>query len=237
VDFWMRLAHVRDRHNVLKHPFYLRWSAGELGADELADYAGQYRHAVVALAEATATAAVSVDAHHDVKLRAMLDEHASEEAEHIPLWDDFCGAVGRSQTAAPLPETLVCARTWAGDDKRPLLCSLVALHAIEAGQPAISATKRAGLVAHYAVRDGAATAYFELHERLDVEHANTSRRLIEERLAGVDTHQVDAFVAEAEAVLRANWLLLDGVEHAASSGRSSVGFEAPLPFARAVKRQ
>jgi pyrroloquinoline quinone (PQQ) biosynthesis protein C len=34
---------LAGRH-LLSHPFYLRWEAGELGADELHAYAGQYRH-------------------------------------------------------------------------------------------------------------------------------------------------------------------------------------------------
>jgi hypothetical protein len=52
VDLWSRLDAVKARWNVLEHPFYERWSAGELSHDDLARYAGQYRHAVVALAEA-----------------------------------------------------------------------------------------------------------------------------------------------------------------------------------------
>src|SRR5262245_15764885 len=48
---------LRSRHDVLRHPFYRRWSAGELTRAELAHYAGQYRHAVVALARASAQAA------------------------------------------------------------------------------------------------------------------------------------------------------------------------------------
>src|SRR5918995_6836566 len=51
VDLWSRLADVHSRWNVLDHPFYVRWSRGELTATDLALYAGQYRHAVVALAQ------------------------------------------------------------------------------------------------------------------------------------------------------------------------------------------
>jgi pyrroloquinoline-quinone synthase len=57
VDLWSRLADAHTRWNVLDHPFYQRWSRGELSADELALYAGQYRHAVVALARAAEGAA------------------------------------------------------------------------------------------------------------------------------------------------------------------------------------
>ena len=49
MDFWSRLEDVRSRHDVLEHSFYQRWSRGELTRDELAVYAGEYHHAVVAV--------------------------------------------------------------------------------------------------------------------------------------------------------------------------------------------
>jgi pyrroloquinoline-quinone synthase len=217
VGFWTSLDQVRARHDVLQHPFYLRWSAGELKRAELAHYASQYRYAVIALADAAAGTAASVDRDLDFELREELNAHAREEAAHVGLWDGFCSAVGASVCDAPTPETQACAHAWAGDGRRALGRSLVALHVIEAAQPAIAATKRAGLIEHYAVQDGPATAYFELHERLDVEHAAASRNLIEKRLAGVETGpqteaEVESLLSEAESVLRGNWLLLDGVE-------------------------
>ena len=57
MDLWTRLEQARARWNVLEHPFYERWSRGELRRDELAAYSGQYRYAVVALADAAAGAA------------------------------------------------------------------------------------------------------------------------------------------------------------------------------------
>ena len=56
MDVLARLDEARAAINVLEHPFYQRWSAGELSADELARYAGEYRHAVLALADASALA-------------------------------------------------------------------------------------------------------------------------------------------------------------------------------------
>jgi pyrroloquinoline-quinone synthase len=206
VDFWDRLEEVRDRNDVLRHPFYTRWSAGELTADELALYAGQYRHAVVALAEAAAGAARTAES----ELAPELWEHASEEADHIALWDGFVSAVGASTAADALPETSDCAKTWS-HARRPLLESLVALYAIEAAQPAIAQAKRVGLREHYGIEDPAATAYFDVHVERDVEHAAAGRELIERRLTGDDE---DALLATAEAVLAANWRLLDGVQAA-----------------------
>jgi pyrroloquinoline-quinone synthase len=204
LTFWDRIEDVRARHDVLRHPFYTRWSAGELTADELALYAGQYRHAVVALAVATTNAARAADA----DLSAPLWEHAREETAHIELWDRFAQAVGANLGAPALPETAACADAWAGD-ARPVLDTMVALYAIESGQPAISHAKRAGLRAHYRIDDPDATAYFDVHVERDVEHASEGRALIESCLSASDD---DRLLTSAEAVLAANWKLLDGIQ-------------------------
>lgn len=205
MDFWARLEAVRARHNVLEHSFYQRWSKGELTRDELAVYSGEYHHAVVGLAEASARAARCADP----AIEAELAEHAAEEASHVDLWADFAAAVGGAPASRPAPETAACAATWAGDSDRDLLHTLVGLYAIESGQPAIATTKHEGLKAFYGMQDGPGTAYFTLHAELDLEHAASERALIEDRLAGADE---DALLATAERVLRANWELLDGVE-------------------------
>lgn len=198
-----RLAEAHARCNVLDHPFYRRWSAGDLTRDELAWYAGEYRHAVVALAEAVDVAARAAEP----AVRAQLEEHAIEEAAHVGLWDEFARAVEADLAREPADETAECAAAWtaAGD----ALEGLVILYAIESAQPAISRTKLEGLVEHYGLEEGPATSYFSLHAERDHEHAAQSRALIEERLDGVDE---DRLVAVAEHALRGNWTLLDGVE-------------------------
>ena len=204
MDLWSRLTDVHGRWNVLEHPFYTRWSRGELTREDLALYAGQYRHAVVALAGATENAARVAPAPESAELAA----HAGEEAAHVALWDDFAAAVGTPGPADAEPETAGCAAVWAGED-RDLLGHLVALYAIESAQPEIARVKADGLREHYGFDGGPATAYFDLHAERDVEHAAEGRALLEARLDGADE---DALVAEAERVLRANWELLDGVE-------------------------
>lgn len=206
MDLWSRLDDVQARWNVLEHPFYERWSAGELTPAELAVYAGEYRHAVVALAAATQSAARAAGAGE----RAALAAHAGEEAAHVALWDGFVNAAGGDPERAPAPETAACAEAWAGEG-RDLLGHLVALYAIESAQPAISRVKADGLRDHYGFATGPATAYFDLHAERDAEHAAEGRELIAPRLEDADA---EALAAEAEAVLRANWSLLDGVERA-----------------------
>jgi pyrroloquinoline-quinone synthase len=204
VDLWSRLDAVQARWNVLEHPFYARWSAGELSRDDLARYAEQYRHAVVALAEA-ADRAAHVAGSAD---RAELAAHAGEEAAHVALWDAFAGATGTDGPQPAEPETAACAAAWAGGG-RDLLGHLVALYAIESAQPEIARVKADGLREHYGFASGPATAYFDLHVERDVEHAADGRALITQRLDAADE---DALVAEGERTLRANWALLDGVQ-------------------------
>jgi pyrroloquinoline-quinone synthase len=203
VNFWDLLETIAAQKNVLRHPFYVRWTEGTLTRDELADYAGQYRHAVVALADAAAAAARSPEAGTDAQTLAA---HAREEADHIALWDRFVAQVGGDSTASANRETRACVDAWAGDASRPLLHTLTAMYAIESAQPAISRTKLIGLAEHYGV---ASSPYFELHEQLDLEHATQARKLIEKRLPGANE---EALLRTAEAVLDANWALLDGVD-------------------------
>ena len=200
MDFWDRLDAVADRWNVLRHPFYLRWSEGTMTRPELAFYAGQYAYAVEALAAATS----------DLARRS-----------HVSLWAGFQEAVG-SSGAEPLPETADCARAWADPDRSELR-TLVSLYAIESAQPAISETKRTGLVERYGFEPGPATRYFDVHAVLDVEHARVARGAIAEAREPATSPdrdgEDDALVAEAERVLSANWRLLDGVDRVSAETR------------------
>src|SRR3954451_14501695 len=109
MEIWDRLEAVSDRWNVLRHPFYVRWSDGELTPDELALYAGQYAHAVTALAKATRHAANAAPPEAEPEPAA----HAAEEAAHVDLWWHFGDAVGAERAAAPETETAECAGAWA----------------------------------------------------------------------------------------------------------------------------
>jgi len=215
MDVLAMLDEARAAINVLEHPFYQRWSAGELSAEELGCYAGEYRHAVRALARASELAAAAADEPHAAGLRS----HAREEGSHIALWEEFARAMGAprpepaSSEEALLPETEECVQSWtAGGD---LLEHLAVLYAIEASQPEISQTKLDGLSAHYGYsEEGPATEYFTVHALLDIEHARQARELITRLMAEVqDTEELaERMARRAIEALRGNWRLLDGVE-------------------------
>ncbi len=199
-SIWDRIESSRERWDVLNHPFYQRWSAGELSADELARYSGQYRHAVEAIAEMSDSVADALPEREDLR------RHAAEELGHLRLWDGFLDEVGGDAGDQPTAETAECVRTWTANGDA--LETLARLYAVESGQPPISRTKREGLLERYGFDDGAGTAYFRIHETRDVEHAAEARELIEELASEGDD---DRLVAAAESAFRANWRLLDGV--------------------------
>ncbi len=200
LTIWDRIESARERWNVLRHPFYQRWTAGTLTAEELARYSGQYRHAVEAIAAVSEGAAAAAPDHPGLR------EHAVEEREHVALWDEFVSAAGGDTALDPTPETAECVSAWAADGD--LLARLATLYAIEAAQPEISRVKREGLVASYGFADGDGTRYFEVHEGRDAEHAAQARELVAELAHDADEHRL---VAAAEGAYRANWRLLDGV--------------------------
>jgi pyrroloquinoline-quinone synthase len=178
----------RERLNTLRHPFYLKWSAGELSREELAVYAGQYRHAVVALAELAA--------------RDGDPQHAREEAAHVELWDAFVDGVGGSRDeATPETQALVDAlrdTDGAGVD--------AVLYSLEAMQPSVAQSKLEGLQRFYGFSgDEPACAYFRVHSTLDDEHAEQAATRLEAR------SDTEGALASATAALEANWRLLDGV--------------------------
>ena len=157
-----RIDEARSRWNVLEHPFYASWERGELSREALSFYAGEYRHAVVALAD---TAAAGGD-----------PAHAAEEAAHVGLWDAFAAELEAPLDREPTEETAACAESWRVEDS---LEARAVLYAVESGQPEIARTKFKGLVEHYRFTPGSkSTEYFELHAERDVEHAAASAKAL-----------------------------------------------------------
>ena len=197
---WERIESSRRRWNVLEHPFYQRWSDGELTAEELARYSGQYRHAVEAIATLSAIAA---DALPD---RDELRRHAAEELGPRPALGRLRRGRGRRASAAPTPETAACVEGWTAEG-RPLEL-LARLYAVEVAQPAISRTKREGLLERYGFEDGSAPP---TSGSTRAATSSTPPRSASSSRSWPTDADADRIVAAAERAYEANWRLLDGV--------------------------
>ena len=167
---------------------------GRARARGAAFYAGEYRHAVIALAEAMDAAAPGAEPE---TARAA---GRARRARRPTTWS--CGTTSPrrwapTSSASRAPRPQACRESWTAG--RDALENLVAAFTVESGQPAIARTKLDGLVAHYSFEEGPATEYFSLHAERDHEHAAQSRELIEERLADAD---LDRLLEVAEGVLR-----------------------------------
>src|SRR3954471_3355809 len=142
--FFVELAVLRERWDVFSHPLYSRWSAGELEADELRDYAEEHHHLVVALAAVAARAAGKGDG----LLGDVLAAHVAVVDERVAQWREFANETGWGASTAwhhaaePYPQTLDCVELWLGDPGRSLALDLVTL---DAAEPEPDAVVRAGL--------------------------------------------------------------------------------------------
>ena len=211
--FWTEVELLRERWDVLEHPFYRRWSAGELRSSELQLYASEYHHAVLAIAVASKRAAEL--AHHP--LVEKLRDHAIEERDHVDAWARFARATGWCRGVAwffgedPYEQTVACARVWSGGQFRRLPEHLVTLYAIESAQPSLSRVKLEGLLEHYGFEEGPGTEYFSVHAWRDHGHAALAREAFEQVAFQEDPF---ALLGQVEAVYRSHWGLLDGLEQA-----------------------
>lgn len=164
-------ARLRDRR-LLEHPFYRRWTAGEVSVDELRAYAAQYRHFEAMLPQhlsAVAEAAATLPALREQALRNLEDE-AGGTPTHLQLFDDFASALGAPHDAEPSPAMARLLDTHAQASAQSAAAGLAALLAYETQAPEVSASKAAGLRDH-GILDGDALRFWDLHATLDADHA------------------------------------------------------------------
>ncbi len=197
--------------DLLTHPFYQAWSAGDLRAEDLARYAEQYRFQVAALPELLRRArSLSRDTETEAELQRNLDdEEGRTGVAHARLWETFGAAVGAAAESPPLPETRAAAESLAalvGEDE---VTALAALWAYEVQTARVADTKEKGLRC-YGVDSPAALRFFRLHGELDVHHARGLLEGIERCLA--QGASLEAARAAVERSSQAQWTFLDGAE-------------------------
>jgi pyrroloquinoline-quinone synthase len=205
------------RYDLLCHPFYKAWSAGELTRDDLREYARDYYHHVEAFPGYLAQLAVRLE---DGELRRavlanMCEENGAEDGRsHAELWLDFAEGMGAARAMdahAPVQEiselTGHFQRVASEDSPEE---ALAAFYAYESQVPRVAKEKERGLRALYGAEDKTC-AYFTLHATADIYHSNVWRKQLEKRVTANPEVAGPALDA-AENAAKMLWQALDGIE-------------------------
>jgi len=218
------LSHLDDcihRYDLLCHPFYKAWSAGQLTRDDLREYAEDYYHHVEAFPTYLAEFGIRLD---DGELRRsvlanLADEKGAEDAfgdperSHAELWLDFSEGMGgsrqpRRQPVGAVQELISRFHRVASQGSEEE--ALAAFYAYESQVPRIAAEKNRGLREVYGA-DEKTRAYFTLHTTADVYHAQVWRKQLAKRVAA-NPQAAKKALASAEGAAHALWTALDGIE-------------------------
>jgi pyrroloquinoline-quinone synthase len=204
---------IAEKH-LLKHPFYLAWTRGELSKEALTDYARQYYHHVAAFP--TYLSAVHAKCNDQATRKQVLSNLIDEEAgspNHPDLWVKFANGHGISdvdvRSAEKEPETknlIGTFRSVCGDGSTAE--GLAALYSYESQIPAICESKIDGLKKHYGFTDAKHYEYFSVHIEADREHSAAERQMLS---AYIDNQNFEAVKGSANRVLDALWEMLSGV--------------------------
>ena len=199
-----RLDHVLqarlDGRRLLDHPFYQRWSRGEVSVEELRAYAAQYRHFEAALPLHLQSVAEGAA---DAGLRAQALRNLDDEAGHLSLFDAFAAGLGEPRADAPSPAMSSLLDVYQQARARSAVEGFAALLAYEAQSPDVAATKAQGLREH-GILDGDALRFWDLHATLDRDHAAWALDALSGSGAGEDV--IGDSIAAAAA---AWWSFLD----------------------------
>ena len=204
---------IAEKH-LLKHPFYLAWTRGELSGEALADYARQYYHHVAAFP--TYLSAVHANCDDQATRKQLLDNLIDEEAgspNHPDLWLKFAEGLGvpeadvRQTQKSPETKNLIDTfRSVCRDG--PTAEGLAALYAYESQIPAICESKIDGLRKHYGINNPEHYRYFSVHIEADREHSAAERKMLS---SYIDNHNLESVKASVNRVLDALWEMLSGV--------------------------
>src|SRR5215467_7186249 len=198
-----------SKYDLLCHPFYKAWSAGELTRENLQAYGDQYFHQVEEFPQYLEEFGARVT--DDQLRRAVLANREDELGKdgsrpHPELWLDFVegmgGDGGESATKLPAIHALtswfhLIAREGAPEE------ALAAFYAYESQVPRVAAEKARGLRDMYAA-DEKTCEYFTLHTTADVYHSRIWRHQLAKRIEANPATMEKALTA-GENAAKALW--------------------------------
>jgi pyrroloquinoline-quinone synthase len=219
--FFSRLDSSIHKYDLLCHPFYKAWSAGQLTRDDLREYAEDYYHHVEAFPTYLAELGIRLEEGElrRAVLANMTDEKGGEdsfgepERSHSSLWQDFVEGMGgaRLTKRKPVPEVRELV-SWFHRvaSEGTVEEALAAFYAYESQVPRIAQEKDRGLRDLYGASE-ATRAYFTLHTTADVFHSQVWRKQLEKRIKA-NPHAAEKALLAAEGAAKALWKALDGIE-------------------------
>jgi pyrroloquinoline-quinone synthase len=221
-EFFEQLDARIGKYDLLCHPFYKAWSAGELSRHDLREYAQDYYHHVEAFPSYLAALGLRLE-EGDLRravLANMCDERGVEgrpgkdSVPHSELWLDFAEGMGSGRNLEwhnPVPQVRQLIRHFqrVASEGSPEE-ALAAFYAYESQVPRIAQEKERGLRQKYGA-DDKTCGYFSLHATADVYHSRVWRKHLEQRVAAHPETTAAALEA-AERAAHMLWLALDGIE-------------------------
>ena len=210
------------KYDLLCHPFYQAWAAGELTREDVRDYARDYYHHVEAfpvyLEELSAR--LEEGELRRAVLANMTDENGAEDASgqpsvpHSDLWLDFVEGMGGDRDMSahhPLQEISDLIEFFHQTAQQATHAeALAAFYAYESQVPRVALEKSRGLHEIYGASEKTC-GYFTLHATADIHHSKIWRQQLAKRLERAP-HLADKALATGEHTARALWQVLDGID-------------------------
>ncbi len=220
-QFFQQLDARIAQFDLLCHPFYKAWSAGELSRQDLREYARDYYHHVNAFP--TYLAELGMRLEESELRRAVLanladekgwDDETGKSPEHAQLWLDFGEGMGASrslrghQPVAEIKDLMSFFHCVASEGTPEE--ALAAFYAYESQVPRVAREKARGLREMYGANDKT-SGYFTLHSTADVYHSQVWRHQLARRLEQ-NPQAAGPALTSAGYAAKALWSALDGIE-------------------------
>ena len=193
MDIKQALDSKISKYNLLQHPFYQAWSAGELPVDALKCYAREYGAFISTLPKGWETL-------NDA-------ETAEEETEHIEMWQDFADGLDTEISEAQIPQVKALLDT-ADNLFSNSNTALGALYAFEVQQPETAKSKLTGLKEFYQLPDKV-EPYFVTHS-----HNEHEAEKLLDLIDALPADSQEVVVEACEQMSRALWDALTGIHDA-----------------------
>lgn len=222
-EFFEQLDTRIAKYDLLCHPFYKAWSAGELTREDLREYGQDYFHQVQAFPEYLQEFGSRIE--DDQLRRAVLVNREDElgldgSRPHAELWLDFVEGMGGDRTSGgasvgeiPIQEIKdltgwfhSVASEGAAEE------ALAAFYAYESQVPRVSAEKARGLREMYDA-DEKTCEYFTVHTTADVYHSRIWKHHLAKLVNG-NPQAAEKALHAGENAAQALWNALDGIEAA-----------------------